>query len=412
MRRAALLSAAVLLLAVPAPVFAQKAPDLALTPPMGWNSWNHYGCQIDQALIEKTADALVSSGLRDAGYVYVNIDDCWQGERDAHGDIQPDAKRFPGGMKALGDYLHQRGLKFGIYSDAGEKTCGGRPGSQGHEFQDAAQYARWGVDYLKYDWCNTGEGEAQRNPREAYATMSRAIAAAGRPMVFSICEWGDHRPWLWGRDYGHLWRTTGDITNCWDCVVSHGNWASSGVLPILDRQDAIRGYAGPGGWNDPDMLEVGNLASLAENRSHFAMWAMLAAPLIIGTDVPALKPEIRAVLANRGIVAIDQDRLGVAAFKWIARPGIDVWARPLAGGRWAVALVNRGDTLRAARIDWAEVALEDNLKGHRADFGATTYRLTDAWTGQPAGTTATRLERTIAPRDTLVFTLDPNSRGN
>jgi alpha-galactosidase len=184
------------------------------------------------------------------------------------------------------------------------------------------------------------------------------------------------------------------------------------VLPILDQQDAIRGYAGPGGWNDPDMLEVGNLATLAENRSHFAMWAMLAAPLIIGTDVPGLKPEIRAILANGRIVAIDQDALGIAAFKWIARPGLDVWARPLAGGRWAVALLNRGATPQAARIDWAAMGLEDNLKGRRADFAGTTYRLTDAWTGQPAGTTAVPLERTIAPHDTLVFTLDPNSQGN
>jgi alpha-galactosidase len=412
MFRALIRSAAALSLAVPAIAAAQKAPDLALTPPMGWNSWNHYGCTIDEALIRKTADALVSSGLRDAGYVYVTLDDCWQISRDAHGDIQADPQKFPSGMKALGEYLHQRGLKFGIYSDAGEKTCGGRPGSQGHEFQDAAQYARWGVDYVKYDWCNTGEGAAQRNPREAYGTMSRAIAASGRPMVLSICEWGRNQPWLWGREYGHLWRTTGDITNCWDCVVGHGNWFSSGVLPILDQQDAIRGHAGPGGWNDPDMLEVGNLATLAENRSHFAMWAMLAAPLIIGTDVPGMKPEIRAILANPRLVAIDQDELGIAAMKWTARPGLDIWARPLAGGRWAVALLNRGDAPKGARIDWAATGLEDNLNGKRADFAATTYRLTDTWTGQPAGTTATPLERTIAPHDTLVFTLDPTSQGS
>jgi alpha-galactosidase len=396
-----------LLLLTPAIAFAQKAPGVALTPPMGWNSWNRYGCQIDQALIEKTADAMVSSGLRDAGYVYVNIDDCWQGARDRHGDIQPDSTRFPAGMKALGDYLHRRGLRFGIYTDAGDKTCAGRPGSQGHEFQDAAQYARWGVDYVKADWCNTGEGAAQRNAREAYATISRAIAASGRPMVLSICEWGRNQPWLWGRDYGHLWRTTGDITNCWDCMVGHGNWFASGVLAILDQQDAVRGYAGPGGWNDPDMLEVGNMPTPNDDRSHFAMWAMLAAPLIVGTDVTALKPEIRAILANSRLVAIDQDKLGVAAMKWIARPGLDIWARPLADGRWAVALLNRGDAPKDARIDWSAMALEDNLKGRRADFRAMTYSLTDAWTGQPAGTTATPLQRMIAPHDTLVFTLAP-----
>jgi len=407
MARALVRLLAALLFLTPAFASAQKAPGLALTPPMGWNSWNRYGCQIDQALIEKTADAMVSSGLRDAGYVYVNIDDCWQGARDSHGDIQPDVARFPAGMKALGDYLHRRGLRFGIYTDAGDKTCAGRPGSQGHEFQDAAQYARWGVDYVKADWCNTGEGAAQRNAREAYATIGRAIVASGRPMVLSICEWGRNQPWLWGRDYGHLWRTTGDITNCWDCVVGHGNWFASGVLTILDQQDAVRGYAGPGGWNDPDMLEVGNMPTPNDDRSHFAMWAMLAAPLIVGTDVTALKPEIRAILANSRLVAIDQDKLGVAAMKWIARPGLDIWARPLADGRWAVALLNRGDAPKDARIDWSAVALEDNLKGKRADFRAMTYSLTDAWTGQPAGTTATPLQRMIAPHDTLVFTLAP-----
>ncbi len=407
MLRALASSLAALLLAAPGLAAAQKAPNLALTPPMGWNSWNRYGCQIDQKLIEQTADAMVSSGLRDAGYVYVNIDDCWQGERDGHGDIQPDAARFPGGMKALGAHLHQRGLKFGIYSDAGSKTCGGRPGSQGHEFQDAAQYAAWGVDYVKVDWCNTGDGAAQRNPREAYATMSAALAGSGRPMVLSICEWGHNEPWLWAGDYGHLWRTTGDITNCWDCVVGHGNWFASGVLPILDQQDAIRGYAGPGGWNDPDMMEVGNLPTAEENRSHFAMWAMLAAPLIIGTDIEAMTPAIRDLLANRRLVAIDQDPLGIPAMKWISRAGLDYWARPLANGRWAIALLNRGDTPRVARLDWATAELKDDLKGKQADFAKARFRLTDAWTGQVAGTTAAPLERTIRPRDTLVFTLDP-----
>ena len=394
------------LLLLPGTASAQKA-DLAQTPPMGWNSWNHFGCSIDEALIHETADALVKSGLRDAGYVYVNLDDCWQVSRDAHGDIQADPQKFPSGMKALGEYLHSRGLKFGIYSDAGEKTCGGRPGSQGHEFQDAAQYAAWGVDYVKYDWCNTGSGAAERNPREAYGTMSKAIAASGRAMILSICEWGDHQPWLWGRDYGHLWRTTGDITNCWDCIVNHGSWFSSGVLSILDRQDALRAYAGPGGWNDPDMMEVGNLPTAAENRSHFAMWTMLAAPLIIGTDVEAMTPAIRDLLANRRLIMIDQDPLGIPAMKWISVPGLDYWAKPLAGGRWAIALLNRGDTRRAARIDWATADLNDALKSRQADFKKTRFRLTNVWTGQAAGTTATPLERTIAPHDTLVFTLDP-----
>ena len=401
--------AAVLVLASPVAARAQSAsPPLAQTPPMGWNSWNHYGCEIDEALIRRTADAMVSSGLRDAGYVYVNLDDCWHGERDARRDIQPDAQRFPSGMKALGDYLHQRGLKFGIYSDAGEKTCAGEPGSQGHEYQDAAQYARWGVDYVKYDWCSTGTGAAQRNPREAYATISRAIAASGRPMVLSICEWGDNQPWLWGKGIGQLWRTTGDITNCWNCELGHGNWLSRGILPILDLQVKLREYSGPGGWNDPDMMEVGNLPTLAENRSHFAMWAMLSAPLIMGTDVVAMTSAIRGILTNPRIVAIDQDTLGHAAMRWRATPELEIWAKPMAGERWAIAVLNRSNTVQAARIDWANAELRDDLYGRDPKFGERSYRLVEAWTGSSAGTTATPLTRTVQPRDTLVFTLEPD----
>src|SRR5688500_18365850 len=187
--------------------FAQKYPGLAKTPPMGWNTWNKFACNIDEKLIRQAADEMVSSGLRDVGYTYIVIDDCWHGQRDSLGFIQPNAQTFPSGMKALADYIHSKGLKFGIYSDAGATTCGGRPGSRGHEYQDALTYARWGVDYLKYDWCNT-EG---LNPVGAYTTMRDALYKAGRPVVFSICEWGENKPWEWGKSVGHLWRTTGDI---------------------------------------------------------------------------------------------------------------------------------------------------------------------------------------------------------
>ena len=389
------------------PAAAQKAEGLALTPPMGWNSWNHYACEIDETLIKRTADAMVSSGLRDAGYVYVNLDDCWHGERDAQGNIQPDPKRFPSGMKALGDYLHEHGLKFGIYSDAGAMTCAGRPGSQGHEFQDARQYAAWGVDYVKYDWCNTGEGVAQRNPREAYATISRAIAESGRPMILSICEWGDHDPWLWGKEIGHLWRTTGDITNCWDCQLGHGNWWSNGILPILDKQVPLRQYSGPGGWNDPDMMEVGNMATAAEDRSHFAMWAMLAAPLIMGTDVTGMTAQTRVILTNPRIIAIDQDSLGRSAMRWRGYPDYDIWAKPLAGDRWAIALLNRSNQPQQISVDWVHGELRDDLTGRDPAFGSRTYAIENAWTGAAEGTTAKPLERRVGPRDTLVFTLTP-----
>jgi alpha-galactosidase len=397
-----------LMLALPAvPSSAQKYAELARTPPMGWNSWNHYGCEIDEGLIRRTADAMVASGMRDAGYLYVNIDDCWQGERDSDGFLQPDPRRFPSGIRALADYVHARGLKLGLYSDAGAKTCAGRTGSQGHEYQDALQFARWGVDYLKYDWCNTGTGTAQRNPKEAYATMRDALYAAGRPIVFSICEWGENRPWEWAGEIGHLWRTTGDITNCWNCELGHGSWSSFGILSILDKQAGLRKHAGPGRWNDPDMLEVGNLPTLAENRSHFALWAMLAAPLIAGTDVVGMKPEIAAILTNPRIVAIDQDPLGLQGFAWIRSPELEIWARPLSGDRWALAVLNRSDAPRTQTIDFAEHPLSDDLNQKYARIGERHYDIRDEWTGRPRGTTRERLQASVGARDTAVFLLTP-----
>ena len=221
-------AAAVSILLSPVAV-GQKFQGLALTPPMGWNSWNTFACNVDEVLIREAADAIVASGMKDAGYQYVVIDDCWHGKRDSLGFIHPDPQRFPSGMKALADYVHSKGLKFGIYSCAGDQTCGGHPGSRGHEYQDAITYAQWGVDFLKYDWCNT-DG---LNSVGAYTTMSKALRAAGRPVVFSLCEWGDTKPWEWGKDVGHLWRTTGDITDCFDCEVNHGAWSGCEKAFIL-----------------------------------------------------------------------------------------------------------------------------------------------------------------------------------
>jgi alpha-galactosidase len=225
--------------------------DLAKTPPMGWNSWNKFACNVSEQLIRETADAMVTSGMKDAGYQYVVIDDCWQVSRDDQGNIVPDSKRFPSGMKALADYVHSKGLKFGLYSDAGAKTCQGRPGSSGYEVEDARQYAAWGVDYLKYDWCHTDGVD----PKIAYPTMRDSLRAAGRPIVFSICEWGKSSPWTWARGVGHLWRTTEDIQDCFNCL---RDWGGAGWARILDNQVGLEKFAGPGGWNDPDMLEVGN----------------------------------------------------------------------------------------------------------------------------------------------------------
>ena len=336
----------------------QGTPNgIALTPPMGWNSWNKFGCEVNEKVIRGAADAMASSGMRDAGYRYIVIDDCWQGARDKHGNIQPDAKRFPSGIKKLADYVHSKGLKFGIYSDAGEKTCGGRPGSRGFEFQDARQYAAWGVDYLKYDWCNVGTQDAA----SSYLTMSQALQATGRPIIFSLCEWGNSKPWLWAQNIGNLWRTTGDIYDHWEGKSSNGY--SIGVMNILDMEAGLEAYAGPGHWNDPDMLEVGNGGMTdSEYRAHFGLWAMLAAPLIAGNDLSAMTDETKAILMNKEVIAVDQDPLGVEASR-VAKDGdTEVWARPIKGGGRAVALLNRGTAPHDITVTWEELRYPDNLK--------------------------------------------------
>jgi alpha-galactosidase len=389
-------------LLAPAGAAAQKFEDLAATPPMGWNSWNHFGCDVDERLIRETAEAMVASGMREAGYEFVNIDDCWHGERDERGFIRPHPERFPSGMKALADYVHSLGLKLGIYSDAGWKTCAGRPGSRGHEYQDALTYAEWGIDYLKYDWCNT-EGLAARG---AYLTMRDALWAAGRPIVFSICEWGDNEPWNWAPELGHLWRTTGDIIDCWDCEVGHGSWSSWGILRILDKQEGLRRHAGPGRWNDPDMMEVGNLDSAGEDRAHFSLWAMLAAPLIAGNDLRTMTAETATILTNRGVIAVDQDPLGIQGFRFVDDGEREIWVRPLAGGDWAVAALNRGDAPWALSWQWAEEPLRDDLNGIDAALGEVEYRIEDLWSGAALGTTAETLSAEIPARDILMLRLE------
>lgn len=306
--------------------------DLAKTPPMGWNSWNKFTCNVSEQLIRETADAMVTSGMKDAGYQYVVIDDCWQVSRDDQGNIVPDSKRFPSGMKALADYVHSKGLKFGLYSDAGAKTCQGRPGSSGYEVEDARQYAAWGVDYLKYDWCHTDGVD----PKIAYPTMRDALRAAGRPIVFSICEWGKSSPWTWARGVGHLWRTTEDIQDCFSCL---RDWGGAGWTRILDNQVGLEKFAGPGGWNDPDMLEVGNGGlSIAESRAHFSFWCLLAAPLMAGNDLRSMSADTRDILTNREVIAIDQDPLGIEGNR-IRRTGfVEVWAKKLTGNSYAVIL--------------------------------------------------------------------------
>jgi alpha-galactosidase len=390
---------------------------LARTPPMGWNSWNKFGCNVSEDLIKSMADGMVASGMKDAGYQYVVIDDCWQVSRDEDGNIVPDAQRFPSGMKALGDYIHAKGLKFGIYSDAGEKTCAGRPGSMGHEYQDALAYAKWGVDYLKYDWCHT----AKRNAEEAYSTMRDALKKAGRPIVFSMCEWGTAKPWLWAAGTGNLWRTTGDIHDHWEGKqrFKNGGCCSIGMLDILDLQVGLESFAGPGHWNDPDMLEVGNGGmTINEYRAHFSLWAVLAAPLIAGNDLRNMTPEVREILTNKEVIAVNQDALGRQASRiWTSRTlksdeaggreedmpteggssGVEVWSKPLEDGSRAVLLLNRG-------ASEAEITASWNVLGYPEHLSASVR---DLWAHKDLGKFTGRFSAKVPSHDVVVVTVKP-----
>jgi alpha-galactosidase len=369
---------------------------------MGWNSWNKFGCNVDERLIRETADAMVSSGMYEAGYRYVVIDDCWQGERDSLGWIHPIHERFPSGMKALADYVHGQGLKFGIYSCAGNRTCGGHPGSRGHEYQDAITYAQWGVDYLKYDWCNT----AGMNAATTYATMRDAVFSAGRPVVFSICEWGDNQPWLWGKEVGHLWRTTGDITPCFDCEVNHGSWSSWGVMKVVEMRKGIRQYAGPDHWNDPDMMEVGNGMSPGEDRAHFSLWCMMAAPLIAGNDIRTMTPSTREILTNREVIAVDQDSLGVQGMRRTTTPnGVEVWVKPLVRSEWAVCFLNRTDRAQQLEINWADYGVDDDVSKQKLDPVGSTFSIRDLWKHLTLGTTRQPLKAMIPAKDVMMVRL-------
>ena len=383
--------AALALVALLFPPLLRAGDGLALTPPMGWNSWNKFGCDVGEALVKSAADAMIASGMKDAGYQYVVIDDCWQVSRDGSGRIVADPQRFPSGIKALADALHAKGLKLGIYSDAGTLTCAKRPGSKDHEAQDAATYAEWGVDYLKYDWCNT----TGQDSRDAYAKMSQALRAGGRPIVFSICEWGSTKPWLWAQGVGQLCRATADIQNCWDCGKS---WGGMGVVHIIDQVAELYPYAGPGHWNDPDMLEVGNgVLTPAENRAHFSFWALLAAPLMAGNDLAAMTSEVREILTNREVIAVDQDPLGMQGRK-VGDDGVrEVWTKPLADGSKAVILFNRGSEEAPLVAEWEALGL----------YPGTRALVRDLWTKQDQGVFSGRYEAKVSPHGVVMLRLTP-----
>ena len=371
-----------------------KAPNgLALTPPMGWNSWNKFACNITEDTVRKTADAMVSSGMRDAGYQYVVIDDCWHGKRDADGFIQADPQKFPSGIKALADYVHSKGLKFGIYSDAGRMTCGKRPGSQGHEYQDAVQYARWGVDYLKYDWCFTGD----RNAKEAYALMADALRSTGRDIVLSICEWGTAKPWEWAKNIGNLWRTTGDIWDSFDKKDPAHDWALP-VMAIVDMSEPLWQHAGPGHWNDPDMLEVGNGGmTTAEYRSHFSLWAMMAAPLMAGNDVANMDEATRSILLNKEVIAIDQDKMGVQGRRVAKEGDREIWVKPLADGGRALLLFNRGEQPERIRATAEHLGVPAGFRG----------KVRDLWAHKDVGRWSGTIGATVEPHGVAMYRIQP-----
>jgi len=384
------------LCAAQAPV-STIAPTLVPTPPMGWNSWNHFAGKVTQKDVMDAADALVSSGMRDAGYVYVNIDDTWEGQRDATGMLRANDK-FPD-MKALGDAIHARGLKFGIYSSPGPRTCANFAASYGYEQKDADLYASWGVDYLKYDLCSfrtlmqAGAADHPTDPDyanqmmiDSYAKMRRALDKTGRPIVLSLCQYGVDDVWKWGASVGgNLWRTTGDIRDSYDSMAKIG-FGQPGLAP----------YAGPGHWNDPDMLEVGNGHMTAdEYRTHMSLWAILAAPLLAGNDLSKMTPETESILMNKAVIAVDQDPLGKQGDRVKQDGDLEVWSKPLSGSAVAVGVFNRSKSDASMTLKLSDVSM------------ASASKITDLWTGKPVTAKDGQITATVPMHGVLMLRIEP-----
>ena len=391
---------------------AANVPDnLALTPPMGWNSWNPFGKNVSEEVIKATADAMVTSGLKDVGFEFVVIDDIWQGGRDSvTGLLYPDPKRFPSGIKALADYVHSRGLKFGIYSDAGTLTCGDRPGSYGFEEKDAKLFAEWGVDYLKYDYCYCPDYASENNDFKSaiarYKAMGDALKATGRPIVYSICEWGPRSPWLWGKEVGgHLWRISYDVGDKWD--EPRNEHSQIGILTAIDAMTDLERFVQPGGWNDPDMLVIGlrNSGFIkgggctdVEYRTQMSMWCMFSAPLMLGCDLVTMSEETKSILLNKDIIAIDQDPLGKQAFRVMRKDGVEAWKKPLSDGKVAIAFLNRNSTEETVLSGLEQLELDPKV----------AYEVYDVWkhetVKQPSGSLGAKLES----HECQVFVLTPS----
>ncbi len=392
-----------------------QGEQLALTPPMGWNSWNAVGKNVSEQVIREVADAMVSSGLKDAGFTYIVIDDYWHGGRDSvSGLLYPDPEKFPSGIKALADYVHSKGLKFGIYSDAGTQTCGEMPGSYGHEQEDAGTFADWGVDYLKYDYCFcpdyaslTGD---YKMAIDRYTAMGDALKATGRPIVYSICEWGPRSPWLWGREVGgHLWRISYDVYDTWDSP--RNDMSPIGIMASLDAITNLGQFAGPGGWNDPDMLVVGlnNTGNVKgggcsdiEYRSQMSMWCMVSAPLMVGCDIRDMNASTKSILLNKDIIAIDQDSLGIPGRRIIRNDDLEVWSKPLSQNKVAIAFLNRHSEDNTMTVSWKDLKLKSGQD----------YSAYDVWEHKPVQTEKGILTVKLRPHESQVFILTPGTSGS
>ena len=382
---------------------SSSAKPLAATPPMGWNSWNMFGSAVHETVVREISEAMVSSGLKDCGYEYIVIDDCWsqKGGRDRNGDLVPDPQKFPSGMKALTDYLHGLGFKVGIYSDAAKLTCGGHPGSYRFEDQDAARWAAWGFDFLKYDYCNAPFDQAEAIRR--YTRMGEALRKTGREFLFSLCEWGGRGPHLWGRSVGgHAWRVSGDVFDSW-INIWMPDWKTYGVgVDVsIDLANDLHEFGGPGGWNDLDMLVVGLRGkgqisgggmSFIEYQTHMSMWCMACSPLMIGCDVRKLDRETASLLMNQEVLALSQDPLGRPAWRAKQFGPCEVWKKPLADGSTAVALINRGSTGCDILLKASDIGLLDQPKLVR-----------NLWAGEAIADFKVELTQRVQPHETILL---------